>query len=165
MRIGLGTLPARVTAGSVAETTVTILNCDGGGIWCGTVGFAVDSSYPNGRKRLVRTHGNYEGTLDNDLYFFNGITYKVSSMSLNPALFESTTPTPPFGLLEPGVVQDQDTQRGRRGCRGTDQDAQRGLPRLDPDPQRRGRWRDAGGGAAVQRSQVLLRFLLEMVRA
>ena len=100
VRIGLGTLPARVTAGSVAETTVTILNCDGGGIWCGTVGFAVDSSYPNGRKRLVRTHGNYEGTLDNDLYFFNGITYKVSSMSLNPALFESTTPTPPFGLLE-----------------------------------------------------------------
>ena len=104
--LAFGTLPAGMSSGSVAQTTVNIRECKGGGIWCGTVDFGVFHQRSDGRKRLGRIYNNQMGELDQiaeldyDLFFYNGITYKVGNIGSRPSPSFWGTPGPPFNIPE-----------------------------------------------------------------
>ena len=104
--LAFGTLPAGMSRGSVAETTVNIRECKGGGIWCGTVDFGVFHQRSDGRKHLGRIYNNQMGELDQiaeldyDLFFYNGITYKVGNIGSRPSPSFWGTPDPPFNIPE-----------------------------------------------------------------
>ena len=102
VKLGFGTRPDRVDPGANDETTVTIRDCEGGGIWCGTVDFGVHVERADGRKKLIRTYGNGSGTLDHDQFLYNGITYEVSKVALWPAPAVAYNPGPPFSIPERG---------------------------------------------------------------
>ena len=102
VKLGFGTRPDRVDPGANDETTVTIRDCEGGGIWCGTVDFGVSFETPSGRRKLIRTHLNGTGTLDYDQFLYSGITYEVATIRLHPAPSGAGNPRPPFHIPERG---------------------------------------------------------------
>ena len=102
VKLGFGTRPDRVDLGGNDETTVTIRDCEGGGIWCGTVDFGVHVERADGRKKLIRTYLNRTGTLDYDQFLYNGVTYEVAKVALWPAPAVAHNPGPPFSIPERG---------------------------------------------------------------
>ena len=95
VKLGFGTpLPARVSTGANEETTVTIRDCEGGGIWCGTLGFGVRADSASGRKRLTKEH------LDYDQFLYNGITYGIETVTLRPNAGGVSDPRPPLAIPE-----------------------------------------------------------------
>ena len=102
VKLGFGTRPDRADPGANDETTVTIRDCEGGGIWCGTVDFGVSFETPSGRRKLIRTHLNGTGTLDYDQFLYSGITYEVATIRLHPAPSGAGNPRPPFHIPERG---------------------------------------------------------------
>ena len=102
VKLGFGTRPDRVDLGGNDETTVTIRDCEGGGIWCGTVDFGVHVERADGRKKLIRTYLNRTGTLDYDQFLYNGVTYEVAKVALWPAPAVAYNPGPPFSIPERG---------------------------------------------------------------
>ena len=94
VKLGFGTRPDRVGPGANDETTVTIRDCEGGGIWCGTLKFGVLTESAAGRKWLIREH------LDYDQFVYNGITYGIGTITLRRNRGGVTNPGAPFSIPE-----------------------------------------------------------------
>ena len=69
-----------------------IRDCEGGGIWCGTLKFGVLTESAAGRKWLIREH------LDHDQFVYNGITYGIGTITLRPNRGGVTNPGAPFSI-------------------------------------------------------------------
>ena len=104
VKLGFGIRPDRVGLGANDETTVTIRDCEGGGIWCGTVDFDVHVERADGRKKLLRTYLNRTGTLDYDQFLYNGVKFEIAIISLKPAPGGAGNPRPPFHIPERGTL-------------------------------------------------------------
>ena len=103
VKLTFGTLPARLSAGTVNESTVNIrdddapVGCDSGDIWCATVEYT--DSFPSdaaGRKWL--TTGYAESNMFEFVY--KGMRYELAQSSLGPNPRSVTPPRPPFHIPE-----------------------------------------------------------------
>ena len=94
VKLGFGTRPARVSMGANDETTVTIRDCEGGGIWCAALKFGVLTDSAAGRKWLRREH------LDHDQFVYNGMTYGIGTITLRPNRGGVANPGAPFSIPE-----------------------------------------------------------------
>ena len=94
VRLGFASaLPSRVDPGSPSEATVTIGDCEGGGIWCASLELSLIYGGDHGRTRLRRAN------LDYDQFLYNGVTYAVGGVRVYS--YEQRLPvTPPFAIPE-----------------------------------------------------------------
>ena len=92
VRLGFGTRPDRVDPGANDETTVTIQDCEGGGIWCGTLLFEKRDGRPS--------DDLYASLTTPDEFEYNGTRYRVVARWLDRALGTDLNTGLPFRIPE-----------------------------------------------------------------
>ena len=92
VRLGFGTRPDRVDPGANDETTVTIQDCEGGGIWCGTLLFEKRDGRPS--------DDLYASLTTPDEFEYNDTRYRVVARWLDRALGTHLNTGLPFRIPE-----------------------------------------------------------------
>ena len=92
MKLGFGTRPDRVDPGANDETTVAIQDCEGGGIWCGTLLFERRDGRPS--------DDLYASLTTPDEFEYNDTRYRVVARWLDRALGTDLNTGLPFRIPE-----------------------------------------------------------------
>ena len=92
VKLGFGTRPERVDLGSNDETTIAIQDCEGGGIWCGTLLFEKRDGRPS--------DDLYASLTTPDEFEYNDTRYRVVARWLDRALGTDLNTGLPFRIPE-----------------------------------------------------------------
>ena len=92
VKLGFGTRPDRVDLGGNDEATVTIQDCEGGGIWCGTLLLEKRDGRPN--------RDLYASLTTPDEFEYNGTRYRVVARWLHRSLGTDLNTALPFRIPE-----------------------------------------------------------------